>query len=146
YRFLEDALGAALERAQAARIALALVPEPGHLPATLESWKRVSARVPVLLALDVTHLSVEAEEPAPAEAVRAFAGDLALVHVADSPRGVHDHRLLGEGDLDLVALLRSLREIEFRGLISVELSRHSHAAHEVVPATIARLREAARSS
>src|SRR5207245_1896598 len=100
--------------------------------------KRARAGLDVGLALDVTHLSVETPEPSPGEAVHAFADDLVVVHVADAPRGVHEHRLLGEGDLDVSALLRALGAIEFRGLVSVELSRHSHAAHEVVPATIAR--------
>jgi sugar phosphate isomerase/epimerase len=141
--FLQDALEKMREHAKEPGVALALEPEPGHFPATLASWRAIHATTPVGLALDVTHLSVEAREPSPAEAVTELAAHLAVVHVADSPRGVHDHRLLGEGDLDLVALLRALAVIEFRGLVAVELSRHSHAAHEVVPATIAALRLAA---
>lgn len=142
YAFLQDALERLHEKASEAKVVLALEPEPGHLPATLAGWQRIRARVPVALALDVTHLSVEAPEPSPAEAVRAFADDLAVVHLADCPRGVHDHRPLGEGDLDLGALLGALGEIGFPGLVSVELSRHSHAAHEIVPRTIERVREA----
>lgn len=142
HAFLQDALERLQPKATELGVALALEPEPGHLPATLESWARVHGRVPVALALDVTHLSVEAPEPSPADAVRAHADDLAVVHLADCPRGVHDHRPLGEGDLDLAALLAALGEIGFQGLVSVELSRHSHAAHELVPRTIARVREA----
>ncbi len=121
-------------------MALALEPEPGHLPATLSLWKRVKESVPVGLALDVTHLSVEEPEPDAAHVIRAFAADLAVVHLADCPRGVHDHRPFGEGDLDFRAVVRALEEIRFPGLVSVELSRHSHAAHELVPASIASLR------
>jgi sugar phosphate isomerase/epimerase len=139
--FLQDALEKLSEKATEAHVRLALEPEPGHMPATLEQWRRARARVAVGLALDVTHLSVEAPEPSPAEVVAACADDLAQVHLADSPRGVHDHRPLGEGELDLGALLSALVRVGFGGLVSVELSRHSHAAHELVPRTMQRLRE-----
>ncbi len=138
--FLVEAIERLSERARALEVALALEPEPGHLPATLSLWKRVKESVPVGLALDVTHLSVEEPEPDAAHVIRAFAADLAVVHLADCPRGVHDHRPFGEGDLDFRAVVRALEEIRFPGLVSVELSRHSHAAHELVPASIASLR------
>jgi sugar phosphate isomerase/epimerase len=141
HAFLQDALARLHEKASEAKVTLALEPEPGHLPATLEGWRRARSHVPVALALDVTHLSVETPEPTPAEAVRAFADELVVLHLADSPRGRHDHRPLGEGDLDLRALLAALAETSFLGLVSVELSRHSHAAHELVPATMKKLRE-----
>ncbi|HBP21244.1 MAG TPA: xylose isomerase, partial [Planctomycetes bacterium] len=94
----------------------------------------------LLLTLDVAHVSVCAEEGTPAEAIRAHAGALALVHLEDAPRGVHAHLPFGEGELDLAAVLSALQEIDFGGLCAVELSRHSHAAHELVPETMARLK------
>jgi sugar phosphate isomerase/epimerase len=59
-------------------------------------------------------------------------------------RGVHEHLMFGEGELDLDETLRVLSEIEFGGLVAVELSRHSHAAHETVPAARRALRVAER--
>ena len=141
--FLREALERAAERGREKGIALALEPEPGHLPSTLDGWKRAREGLDVGLALDVTHLSVEAPEPLPHEAVRAFREDLVCLHLADCRRGVHEHRPLGEGELALGPLLAALLEIEFTGLVSVELSRHSHAAHELVPGTLATLRDAA---
>ena len=37
-----------------------------------------------------------------------------------------------------------LTEVGYEGLVAVELSRHSHAAHEMVPDAIAALRAAER--
>jgi sugar phosphate isomerase/epimerase len=66
------------------------------------------------------------------------------VHVEDMRRGVHEHLDFGEGELDLPVALAALEEIGYRGLVAVELSRHSHAADTVVPRAIRVLREAER--
>jgi sugar phosphate isomerase/epimerase len=50
--------------------------------------------------------------------------------------------MFGEGELDLPAALAALEEIGYEGLVAVELSRHAHRAHEVVPAAMAAMREA----
>ncbi len=142
--FLQEAIERLTERAQQANVALALEPEPGHEPATLAAWRAVREAVPVGLALDVTHLGVEdRSEPQAADAIRQLSSELVVVHLADCPRGVHDHRPFGEGELDLRAVLAALVAVEFTGLVSVELSRHSHAAHELVPRSLEKLRAAA---
>ena len=46
--------------------------------------------------------------------------------------------MFGEGELDLDEALGVLTEIGYDGMVAVELSRHSHAAHETVPAAMAR--------
>ena len=94
------------------------------------------------LTLDVAHVSVCAEEGTPPEALRAEASHLTLVHLEDAPARVHEHLPLGEGDLDLPATLAALVELNFQSLVAVELSRHSHAAHELVPETLAKLKAA----
>jgi sugar phosphate isomerase/epimerase len=58
-------------------------------------------------------------------------------------RGVHEHLMFGEGELDLPAALAALEEIGYDGLVAVELSRHAHRAHQVVPAAMRSLRQAA---
>ena len=47
------------------------------------------------------------------------------------------------GELDLPAALAALEDIGYEGLVAVELSRHSHKAHDVVPAAMRALRGAA---
>ena len=121
---------------------LAFEPEPDMLVETVDQWREVAAEVPGLrLALDTGHLLVT-EERTPAGAVREFAADLGTVTVEDMRRGEHIHRPFGEGDIDLPSVLRALEEIDFQRLVCVELSRDSHRAHEIVPATIATLRSA----
>jgi sugar phosphate isomerase/epimerase len=46
--------------------------------------------------------------------------------------------------MDVPAALRALREVDYGGLVAVELSRHAHAAHETVPRAIEVLRGADR--
>jgi sugar phosphate isomerase/epimerase len=55
-------------------------------------------------------------------------------------RGVHEHLMFGEGELETAEALRALRACGYEGLVAVELSRHAHAAHEVVPRAIEALR------
>jgi sugar phosphate isomerase/epimerase len=64
----------------------------------------------------------------------------------DVRRGVHEHLMFGEGELDLDESLRVLSEIDYTGMVAVELSRHSHAAHETVPAAKSALRAAEREA
>jgi sugar phosphate isomerase/epimerase len=104
-----------------------------HLPADLP------------LALDVGHCLVTQERD-PAEAVREFGARAATITVEDMRRGEHLHLPFGEGDLELDSVLQAVHEIRFGGLVCVELSRDSHRAHELVPATLAALRAAAPSS
>ena len=40
--------------------------------------------------------------------------------------GVHEHLMFGEGDIDFPPVIATLAEIRYDGLLSVELSRHSH--------------------
>ncbi|WP_233495869.1 sugar phosphate isomerase/epimerase [Geodermatophilus sp. TF02-6] len=122
--------------------ALAVEPEPGMLVEDCAGWARLATEVPGLtLALDTGHCVV-AGEHAPEEAVAAFAPHLGTVAVEGMRRGVHDHLPLDEGDVDLPAVLRALRTTGFERLVTLELSRDGHRAHEMVPRSIATLREA----
>ena len=96
------------------------------------------------LALDVGHCLVTGERD-PAEAVREFAPRAATITVEDMKRGEHLHLPFGEGDLDLPSVLRAITDVGFHGLVCVELSRESHRAHELVPASLQALRTAERA-
>lgn len=141
-RWLYDGLAELGARAQARGVTLALEPEPGHLVETCADYGALAPRLPGLaLALDVGHLLVTGEADPPA-AVLAWRDRLGTVAIEDMKRGVHVHRMFGEGDLDLPATLGALHAIEFDRLICVELSRDSHRAHETIPGAIAALRRA----
>ena len=116
-----------------AAYALAVEPEPGMLVEDCDDWAALQAQVPQLsLALDTGHCVVSGRY-APEQAVRAFAPHLGTVAVEGMRRGVHDHLPLDEGDVDLPAVLAALVEVTYDRLVTLELSRDSHRAHEMVP-------------
>ena len=64
------------------------------------------------------------------------------VHIEDMRRGVHDHLMFGEGEIDFGPVLRALEEIGYAGGVHVELSRHSHDAVETARQALAFLQGA----
>jgi len=62
--------------------------------------------------------------------------------VEDMPRGRHEHRAPGEGDMDLPAVLGALAGVAYPGLVSLELSRDSHRADVLVGMALAALKDA----
>lgn len=121
-------------------VVVAVEPEPGMLVDDLDDWCRLRDDVPgIAVALDTGHCIVSGRW-APADAVREFAPHLGAVAVEDMPRGVHEHRAPGEGDMDLPAVVAALGEVGHRGLVSLELSRDSHRADQLVPRAIETLR------
>jgi sugar phosphate isomerase/epimerase len=135
-----------LDHARRAGVALAFEPEPGMLVERLRDYDLLERRLGrpegLALTLDVGHC-VCLEDDSPADCIRRAGPRLAHVHIEDMVRGVHEHLMFGEGELDLPAALAALEEIGYEGLVAVELSRHAHRAHEVVPAAMRALREAA---
>lgn len=128
--WLAQGVGALCRRAEEVGVRVAFEPEPGMWVETLEQWDRLRDAVahPALgLTLDVGHVPCT-EAISPAGAIRDRAGELLNVHLDDVRGGIHEHLQIGEGELDWMAILSALRETGFRGIASVELSRHSHAA------------------
>jgi sugar phosphate isomerase/epimerase len=50
------------------------------------------------------------------------------VHIEDMRRGVHEHLMFGDGDMDFAPILQALKAIDYADGVHVELSRHSHDA------------------
>ena len=124
------------------RCVLAVEPEPGMLVEDCDDWRSLAGDVEgIALALDTGHCVVSGAY-APDEAVRTFAAHLGTVAVEGMRRGVHEHLPLDEGDVDLPAVLRALEEVGYDRLVTVELSRDSHRAQEMVPRALTTLREA----
>jgi sugar phosphate isomerase/epimerase len=147
WELLVDGTQRVVEHAEDSGVTLAFEPEPGMLVEALADYEDLQERLGypagLGLTLDIGHI-ICLEPMSVTECVRRGAPTLVHVHIEDMRRGVHEHLMFGEGELDLDEALRVLTEIEYDGLVAVELSRHSHAAHEMVPAAKAALRAAER--
>lgn len=146
WRWLADGVARVLALAAERGVAASLEPEPGMLVETADDFSRLRSLLgtsgdALRLALDTGHCLVTGDRD-PADAVRACAHDLGTVAVEDMRRGVHEHLPFGEGDVDTPAVLRALAEVGFDRLVTVELSRDSHRAHEMVPRALAYLKAA----
>jgi len=134
-----------LAHAEANGVKVGFEPEPGMLVERLDDFERLVQDLgnpPALgLTLDLGHCVCV--EPVPVgDCIRRGAPWLAHVHADDMCRGVHEHLMFGEGELDLPQALGALHEVGYDGLVAVELSRDAHRAHEIVPVAIAMMRGA----
>ncbi len=150
--WLVDGVGEVLQRAGERGVTCAFEPEPGMLvehtgehQRLLDALSEAGAPDTLGLALDTGHCVV-AGDLEPQDAVRAWGPHLRAVAVEGMARGVHEHLPIGEGDVDVPAVLAALREVGYERLVSVELSRDSHRADVMVPAAITALRAAESTS
>ena len=121
------------ETAAKVRCRLAFEPEPGMFIDTMAKFEELFNRVnhPAFgLTLDIGHLQCMGETPIEAH-IRRWKDVLWNVHIEDMRRGVHEHLMFGEGEIDFPPVLRALREVGYAGGVHVELSRHSHDAVEI---------------
>jgi sugar phosphate isomerase/epimerase len=131
---VHDGVRAAAAAVRAAGCTPALEPEPGMAVATLAQWRSVQqalgAEAPAL-TLDVGHLYVEGEGD-PVALTAAAVPWLAQVHLEDMRRGVHEHLVPGEGEVDFAGVHRALRQGGYQGPVCFELSRSSHMAPQAL--------------
>lgn len=143
---LVSGCAAVVEEADRYGVALGFEPEPGMLVDTLDGFDRLSALLghpPCFgLTLDVGHCRC-LEDAAVPDCVLRAGPRLVNVQIEDMRRGVHEHLEFGTGEIDFPPVLEALRRTGYRGLVSVELPRHSHAAPHVAASSLAFLRAAA---
>ncbi|HYV37784.1 MAG TPA: sugar phosphate isomerase/epimerase family protein [Gemmataceae bacterium] len=124
-------------------VRLAFEPEPGMFVDTMTRYAALHDKVqhPAFgLTLDVGHLHCQGEVPI-ADHLRRWQAQLWNIHIEDMRRGVHDHLMFGEGEMEFQPIMRTLREIRYNGPVHVELSRHSHNAVETAQRAIEYLRQ-----
>jgi sugar phosphate isomerase/epimerase len=136
-------VSAMLDVADRAGVVCAFEPEPGmfvdRLDGVLELRRRLSEPDNLRVTLDVGH--VVCNEPRSMAATIESAGPLlANVQLDDMRPGVHEHLEFGDGEVDLDVVLDSLEAVGYRGLSSVELPRHGHAAPAVAERSLSHLR------
>ena len=113
-------------------IPLAFEPEPGMFVESLTQYQKLKEWVdnPLFgLTLDVGHAFLT-EDKSPADCIRQFAADIKNIHLEDMRKGLHQHLQFGEGEIEFSSVFEALKEINYAGLINVELSRHSRTAVE----------------
>jgi len=131
---LLERLSLVLDHAQRRGVAVGFEPEPGMFIDTLEKFAELKSRCssPQLkLTLDVGHLHCQGELPIP-EKIAHWGSLLVNVHIEDMRRGIHEHLIFGEGEMDFPPIIAAMAEAGYRGGIHVELSRHSHDAPNAV--------------
>jgi L-ribulose-5-phosphate 3-epimerase len=113
--------------------------------ADIAGWRRLHAELGAPaglgLTLDIGHCRC-VEPLAVPECVADVAGHLVNVQIDDMRRGVHEHLEFGTGEIDFPPVLRALIDGGYRGLVTVELPRHSHAAPDVARESLAFLQAA----
>jgi len=127
---LVDGLRPVVEHAAEGGVLLGFEPEPGMFVDTLEQYQQLLERLdaPTLqLTMDVGHLHCQGEVPIP-DHVHRWRSRIVNVHLEDMRRGVHEHLMLGDGEMDFPKILQAFQEIAYRGGLHIELSRHSHDA------------------
>jgi L-ribulose-5-phosphate 3-epimerase len=134
---LVEGLAAVLDVAQRRKVYLAFEPEPAMLIDTLDRYDELVRELAakgidaswLRLTIDIGHLHCQGELPI-AEKIRHWGDRLANAHVEDMRSGIHEHLIFGEGEIDFPPVIAALKEIRYDGLLSVELSRHSHMGPE----------------
>ncbi len=123
---------------------LAFEPEPGMFIDTM-AWfadlDRLVRHPNFGLTLDVGHLHCQGEVPI-GDHIRRWRDVLWNVHIEDMRRGVHEHLMFGEGEMDFPPILQAIAEVGYTGGVFVELSRHSHDAVNIARQALAFLKEA----
>lgn len=128
--------------AEARGVDLAFEPEPGMLIDTTARYYNLLALLDehprFRLTLDLGHLHCQGEPIV--ETIHANRERLHNVHIEDMRRGVHEHLMFGEGEMEFRPVLATLHEIDYNGGVYVELSRHSHDAVETARGALSFLR------
>ncbi len=122
-----------MDHARTCNVRMSFEPEPGMFIDTMAKYRRLHDDVgdPLFgLTLDLGHVHCLDDGDLAAH-ILEWREKLWNVHIEDMRRGVHDHLMFGDGDMQFAPIFAALREIAYSGPIHVELSRHSHDAVEV---------------
>jgi L-ribulose-5-phosphate 3-epimerase len=125
---LVNGLREVLDYAARQNVLIAFEPEPGMFIDTMPAFEQLLGRIDapnLRLTLDIGHLQCQGELPIP-DVIRRWSSRLVNVHIEDMRRGIHEHLMFGEGEIDFPPVLRTLAEVSYAGGVYVELSRHSH--------------------
>jgi L-ribulose-5-phosphate 3-epimerase len=144
---LAHGLLAVVAHAKSCQVAIGFEPEPNMFIDTMDQFAELRRRLDIdsdhlKLTLDLGHLHCQGETPIE-DRIREWAKFLVNVHIEDMRHGVHEHLMLGEGEMNFGPILSAFQDCQYEGGVFVELSRHSHvgpiAAQEAFDFLSARL-------
>lgn len=133
WKRLIESTGELLDHARTSGVRLGFEPEPAMFLETMAHFAEFVACVddPALgLTLDVGHVHCLSDGDTTAH-VAQWRDRLCNVHLEDMRRGVHEHLMFGDGEMDIRSILTSLQTANYTGPVNVELARHSHDAVRV---------------
>lgn len=135
WRALVERTRPLVDAAEANGVRLALETEPGFYCGTSAELLRLIEEMdsPALGAnMDIGHAFLV--DPDPLEAIRSLDGRIFHAHVENMRRGVHDHRLPRDGDMDLAAYLRALDAAGLAGPAAFDLYGYDYES--ILPQSI----------
>lgn len=128
-----------LEAAEKREIILAQEFEPGFIVGSTEQLLRLFDALPsdyLAANVDLGHLFLCDTDPL--ASIAAIGSRMVHGHIENMARGVHDHLLPTEGDMDLRQYIAALERIGFTGGLALDLYKQDYEA--VAPEQIAYLR------
>ena len=135
WQALVDRTRTLASEAEASKVRLALETEPGFICGTTEELLRLMDEIasPALCCnMDIGHAFLC--DPDPVASIRRLGDRIIHCHIEDMRRGVHDHRLPGNGDMDIRAIVIALEEVGFSGPAAIDLYGFDYEA--VLPGVI----------
>jgi len=125
-------------------VRLLIEPEPGLLVETsgqaLEFLKEFEFDEYLGINFDAGHFFCVGEDPC--ESWEKLKDHVAHVHLDDIPASrSHRHMQLGEGAVDLPALLNSIKESDYKGYLTIRVDAYEQKAEDIVAASAHYLRE-----
>ncbi len=127
---LAERISVLTEQFKGSSVAWAVEPEPGMFIEDLNDYDRLCALIPNRnfgLALDLGHLAVTQERTCE-DAIRSYSSDIVVMAIEDMKMGVHDHLPFGEGDMNFAPIFQAMLDVNYQGILAVELSRSSSTA------------------
>ena len=113
--------------------------EPGFIVGSTSDLLKLFEEIPsenLVANLDLGHVFLC--DPEPLESIRQLGSKIIHGHVENMARGIHNHLLPQEGDIDLQSYLIELASVGFDGALALDLYRYDYEA--IAPETIAFLR------
>lgn len=120
---LADGLERVVKLAEAHNLIPTFHPHLGTMVETPLALERVMRHSTIGFCPDVAHLAAGGGDPA--ALIRLYASRMPYVHLKDYRPDPFEFLPLGEGELDLLSIIRALEEVDYSGWIVVEFDGYS---------------------